>query len=142
MGKLHRSLGSDDMVEGVAKGCAASLPRWRYIRELKRGPYKTRGGVGCESADSDMGLRHVSVPIKMRGVARAQKGFLEERRRIVLGRDAMTEFLVNRETSAESLRLLNEFGGFIAFPNLLTSGVYGLTSALVREFGCFFMYVP
>ena len=47
-----------------------------------------------------MEFRHVSVPIKMGGVDRAQKGFLEECRRIVLGRDAMGEILVNRERQA------------------------------------------
>ena len=107
MTKLRRFLDSDELAISVIKACASSLARWRYVRELERGPYKPKTNqFGDDSSGSDTEFVHLSVPKKLRGVSRAQKGLLEEIRRIALGRDIISEFLINREDNHETIRLI------------------------------------
>ena len=48
----------------------------------------------------------MSVPKNLRGVARAQKGFLEECRRICKGEDDISEFPIEKESCPSSMRLI------------------------------------
>ena len=48
----------------------------------------------------------MSAPKNLRGVARAQKGLLEERRMIYKGKDDISEFLINIEACASSMRVM------------------------------------
>ena len=92
----------------ILKAAISALPRWRYARGLNQEP---RGfPVGNDTSndtsgsESDGNSDYVSAPKKLRGVARAQRGFLDECREIFQGERDLVEFLANRESDAPILR--------------------------------------
>ena len=90
----------------ILKACISSIPRWGFIRETQEDPDK-RSKFADEDpcSDSDDEYEFVSVPENLRGVARGQKGFLEEARRIFKGRNKLAEFFVSRNRDAPAVRL-------------------------------------
>ena len=84
----------------------SSFPRWVYAQQLSHDPTKKNGFFDEEpTSDSDEEFEYVSVDQNLRGVARAQRAFLNEARKILRGNHIMVEFFVNREPDAEYLRL-------------------------------------
>ena len=57
-------------------------------------------------SDSDNEFEYVSAPKNLRGVARAQKAFLEERRGIYKRNDDITELMIRREGCSSAMRLV------------------------------------
>ena len=90
----------------VLKGCIGSFVTWRYIRESDADPSK-RSKFSDEDPDSDSDdeFAYVSVPQNLRGTARAQKGCLEEGRRLVKSKNPVAEFFINRCKDANMVRL-------------------------------------
>ena len=90
----------------VLKGCISSFPNWRFIRECNADPEnKSKYKFHDPGSDSEEEFVHVSVAQNLRGVARGQRGFLEECRRLVKSKNPLAEFLINRSTGASSVRL-------------------------------------
>ena len=56
-------------------------------------------------SDSDDDFKYVSVAKDAYGIARAQRGYLEETRKISHSDNVLVEFLVNMEPGAHILRL-------------------------------------
>ena len=71
-------------------------------------PLALRGKLGHTDSreDPDNEFEYVSAPKNLRGVARAQKGFLGERRWVCKGKDDISEFSIDREACASSMRLM------------------------------------
>ena len=123
MTKLRDFLNSGEFEESLVKARVSSLPRWRYARELPTDPSKKRTDPDYDgySSGSDDEFVFVSVcamrqcfllthtydvPLKMKGVARAQRSFIDETRKIARARDPLVELIVNRSDSPETMRLL------------------------------------
>ena len=90
----------------VMKACLTSFAAWRYIREVEADPSKRskfRDSEPC--SDSEEEFEFVSTPQKIRGVARGQKGFLEEARKLVKSKNALAEYFISRSRDADLLRL-------------------------------------
>ena len=100
LSKVRQFVSSGDFHSSIFKAAISSIPRWGFARELNKEPKD-------EGADSDSGeeFAYVSVAKKLRGLARAQKGFPEEARKIFKGANVLTEFLVNREPDRAVIRL-------------------------------------
>ena len=74
----------------ITRAAFTTIPRWRYTREMNANPEEAQ-----EGDDSDANhFEFVSVQKNLRGVARAQKGLLEETRRILHSKDDLVLFAV------------------------------------------------
>ena len=105
LGEVRDFVTGAELHSSIFKAAISALPRWRYSRELNK---KTRGppvGNDTSGSDSDGNFDYVSAPKKLRGVARAQRGFLDERREIFHGKHDLAEYLANRESDDPILRL-------------------------------------
>ena len=106
--KVKKFIKSDEHISAIVKSCISSIPRWRFARELQADPKeKTRcADDGGESDDSDDDrFEYISVDKDLRGIARAQGGFLDDARRILKGKHSLAEFVINREPDHTTIRL-------------------------------------
>ena len=101
LGKVKDFVTGDEFRSSISKAAISALPRWRYSRELNKKPRASHLGNDTENdtsgSESDGNFEYVSSPKNLRGVARAQRGFLEERREIPHGKHDLVEFMANRE---------------------------------------------
>ena len=65
------------------KDAISSIPRWRFVRETQSS--KPDGVDSSVDLDSDEVFEYVSVSNNLKGVARGQRGVLEDSRRILKG---------------------------------------------------------
>ena len=100
LSKVRLFVSSDDFHSSIFKAAVSSFPRWRFARELNKKPKAEADG-----SESDDEFAYVSLGKELRGLARAQKGFLEEARKIFKGANEVTEYLINREPGHAVLRL-------------------------------------
>lgn len=106
MTSIQEFLRSAEFTSSVLKGCMSSFVTWRYIREVEADPSKRPKFIATETtSDSEDEYEYVSVPGNMRGIARGQKGFLEEARKLAKSKNRMAEFFINRSNSPGILRL-------------------------------------
>lgn len=83
---LQRYIQSDNFAADVPKACISSFPLWRYMGDLQREP--KAAGSDEEGEESGGEFQYVSNPANLKGIERAHKGFLEERRGISKSKDA------------------------------------------------------
>ena len=91
--------------ESVLKADLSSIHRWRFVREINTDPESKSGQERTRTCDddevgddSDDGrIDYVSVSEDLRGLARGQRGFLEDCRRIMAGKDNLAEYFLRRE---------------------------------------------
>ena len=108
----------------VLKACSVSFATWRYIREVESGPSKRSKFHDDEPcSDSDEEFEYVSTPEKIRGVARGQKGFLQEARKLVKSKNALAEYFINRSGCPNLIRLevyrsLDATGAYLSDKNM------------------------
>ena len=67
--------------------------------------------------DSDDEYEFVSVSKNLAGIARAQRAFLNEARKVFKGKQELTEYLLDKESDSELLRLY-------AWRSICASAVY------------------
>ena len=110
--KVIKFTRSSKYATSLLKCALSSIPRWRYARELDSQPREKKKARPIveddEVMDNDSDDEHfdyVSVSTSLRGIARAQKGLLEDCRRIMKGKDELVEYFLNRETEADVIRL-------------------------------------
>ena len=125
LGEVRDFVTGGEFQSSIFKASISALPRWRYARELYKKP---RGfPVGNDTSndtsgsESDGNFDYVSSPKKLRGVARAHRGFLDECREIFHGKQDLVEFLENREIDPPILRL--EIWGSIVSRNVSDTNV-------------------
>ena len=133
LGKVRDFVTGDEFRSIIFKAAISSLPRWRYARELNKKPRGLPTENDTSGSDSDGNFDFVSAPKKIRGVARAQRGFLDERRGIFHGKHDLDEYLVNRESDSPIIRLeiwrsivsgnvsdrnVNAYLSYVRFPTL------------------------
>ena len=106
MKSIQKFIYSHRFTTEVLKGCISSFPNWRFIRECNTDPKnKSKYKDNDTGSDSEDEFVHVSDAQNLRGVARGQRGFLEECRPLVSSRNPLAEFLTNRSTGASAVRL-------------------------------------
>ena len=71
----------------------------------------------AQGDDSDDEYEFVSVSKNLAGVARAQRAFLNEARKVFKGKQELTEYLLKQESDSELLRLY-------AWRSICASAVY------------------
>ena len=90
----------------ILKACISSIPRRGFIRASQVGPgKKSKFSAEDPRADSGEEFGYVSAPGNLRGLDRGQKGFLDDARRILKGRNSLAEFFVDRSRDAPAVRL-------------------------------------
>ena len=97
-----------EYASGIINACVSSVPRWRFARVHDADPNKKpkNAAPSDETDDSDDDrFDYVSADQDLRGVARAQRGLLDESIRITKGGDTLSEFLINRESDHGPVRL-------------------------------------
>ena len=72
------------------------------MRELQKKP---KGEAPDEGEESDDDFRYVSTAANLAGVARSQRAFLEECRRILMSKDILVEMMLIRGECHEAIRL-------------------------------------
>ena len=75
------------------------------MRQLYFDNERQRSNNEDDGDASDQEFEFVSVPSDLRGVARAQRAFLDETRKILKGRDGLSGYFLNRELDRDTLRL-------------------------------------
>ena len=97
----------------VIKAALSSIPRWRYVREMRTVPKSARPRrtivdpveSDASSSSDDEKFKYVSVSTNLSGVVRAQKGLLDDTRSILKGKDHLVEFFLRREKEEVTMRL-------------------------------------
>ena len=112
--KVKRFFRARNAMAPIMKAILSSIPRWRYVRDLNATPgsKSANGADGEELRDDfidpdvdDAKFQSASVSPELRGVARAQRGFVEESRRMFSANDSLVEFFLNRESGSLQLNL-------------------------------------
>ena len=108
-GELGDFVTGDEFRSSTASAAISALPRWRYTMELNKKPRTADTGDDSNrdalGSESDGNSDYVSPPNKLRGAARAHRGFLDGRRIISQGWGDLFEFLAHRESDAPIIRL-------------------------------------
>ena len=117
MKKKHKFIRSEEFVSSTFKASLSCIPRWRFMRELYFDNERKRCYREEDGDESEEEFEFVSVPPDLRGVARAQRAFLDDSRRIFKGRDELVEYFLNRELQHDTLRLQ-------VWRSIIASGVY------------------
>ena len=109
LGKVRDFVTGGEFRTSIFKAAISALPIWRCSRELNKKPrgFPIGNDTNNDASDSESGgnFDYVSAPKKLRGVARAQRGFLDGRRKIPQCKHDLVEFLANRESGAPIIRL-------------------------------------
>ena len=100
LSKVREFVASDTSHSNIFKAEISSIRRWRFARELNKEPKDP----GVDS-DSDREFAYFSLAMKLRGIARSQRGFSEGHRGIFKGDNVLTDVLVGREPGADRLLL-------------------------------------
>ena len=110
--KVNRFVKTPHYTSSSIKACVSSSPRWRYVSEMNADPRARKKQLKQTDLDDSSGqtsdderFERVSAPEDLRGVARGQKGLLEESRNILKGRDDLVDLIINREEDEKAIRL-------------------------------------
>ena len=106
MKSVQEFLHSPLFTSSVLKGAISSIPRWRFIRETQAGiPSESDRTEEDSGSESEEEFQYVSVSRNLRGVARGQRGMLEDSRRVFKGEDSLAEFFIRRVENSSVARL-------------------------------------
>ena len=90
-------------INNLLRCCISSIPRWSYSQQLDFNPEDEPPNEDC--LDFDEKFEFATLPIKARGIGRAQKALLNESRRIFRGKNELVEHLLRKDDPTGLIRL-------------------------------------